>query len=73
MTQLADILAARVEGDVLFDSFSRARYATDASFYQMMPLGILSPKSEDDIRAAIDIANEQRVPIMARGGGSSQC
>jgi FAD/FMN-containing dehydrogenase/Fe-S oxidoreductase len=73
MTQLSDILAARVEGDVLFDSFSRARYATDASFYQMMPLGILSPKSEDDIRAAIDIANEQRVPILARGGGSSQC
>ncbi|MDG2405231.1 MAG: FAD-linked oxidase C-terminal domain-containing protein [Paracoccaceae bacterium] len=73
MTQLTEILAARVEGDVLFDRFSRARYATDASFYQVMPLGILSPKSEDDIRAAIEIANEQRIPILARGGGSSQC
>ena len=43
----------------MFDSFSRGRYATDASLYQMMPLGVLSPKSEDDIRAAIDIAREQ--------------
>ena len=73
MAQLANILASRVQGDVMFDNFSRARYATDASFYQIMPLGILSPKSEEDIRAAIDIASEQRVPILARGGGSSQC
>ena len=73
MSELSNILASRVQGDVLFDNFSRARYATDASFYQMMPLGILSPKSEDDIRAAIDIANEQRIPILARGGGTSQC
>ena len=73
MSELSNILASRVQGDVLFDNYSRARYATDASFYQMMPLGILSPKSEDDIRAAIDIANEQRIPILARGGGSSQC
>lgn len=73
MSQLSDILKSRVEGDVLFDSFSRGRYATDASLYQMMPLGVLSPKSEDDIRAAIDIAREQSVPILARGGGTSQC
>ncbi|WP_138935305.1 FAD-binding and (Fe-S)-binding domain-containing protein [Roseovarius arcticus] len=73
MPQLSDILKSRVEGDVLFDRFSRGRYATDASLYQMMPLGVLSPKSEDDIRAAIDIAREQDVPILARGGGTSQC
>ncbi|MFX0540932.1 FAD-binding and (Fe-S)-binding domain-containing protein [Roseovarius sp. S4756] len=73
MPQLSDILKSRVEGDVLFDNFSRGRYATDASLYQMMPLGVLSPKSEDDIRAAIDIAREQNVPIMPRGGGTSQC
>lgn len=73
MSQLSNILASRVQGDVLFDSFSRARYATDASFYQMMPIAVLSPKSEDDIRAAIDIACEQGIPILARGGGSSQC
>ncbi len=73
ISNLSKALADRVEGDLLFDRFSRGRYATDASFYQMMPLGILSPKSENDIRAAIDIAGEQGVPILARGGGTSQC
>ncbi|KIN60536.1 D-lactate dehydrogenase, cytochrome c-dependent [Sulfitobacter noctilucae] len=73
MTQLADILQTRVSGDLLFDSFSRGRYATDASLYQMMPQGVLSPKSEDDIRAAIEVAGQQGVPILARGGGTSQC
>lgn len=73
MTHLSDILEKRVHGDLLFDRFSRGRYATDASLYQMMPLGVLSPKSEDDIRAAIDVAAEQGVPILARGGGTSQC
>ena len=73
MSQLATALKKRVQGDLMFDSFSRGRYATDASLYQMMPLGVLSPKSEDDIRAAIDIAGEQGVPILARGGGTSQC
>ncbi len=73
MSQLADALRKRVQGDVMCDRFSRGRYATDASLYQMMPLGIVSPKSEDDIRAAIDIAGEQGVPVLARGGGTSQC
>lgn len=73
MSQLSAILEKRVQGDLMFDRFSRGRYATDASLYQIMPLGVLSPKSEDDIRAAIDIAAEQKVPILARGGGTSQC
>ncbi|WP_162497438.1 FAD-binding and (Fe-S)-binding domain-containing protein [Roseovarius dicentrarchi] len=73
MPQLADLLKSRVEGDVMFDRFSRGRYATDASLYQMMPLGVLSPKSVDDIRAALDIARDQGVPILPRGGGTSQC
>ncbi|WP_433989814.1 hypothetical protein SuNHUV7_06600 (plasmid) [Pseudoseohaeicola sp. NH-UV-7] len=73
MSQLSDALKKRVQGDLMFDRFSRGRYATDASLYQMMPLGVLSPRSEDDIRAAIDIAGEQGVPVLARGGGTSQC
>ncbi len=73
MAQLSDALKKRVQGDLMFDRYSRGRYATDASLYQMMPLGILSPRSEDDIRAAIDIAGEQGVPVLARGGGTSQC
>lgn len=73
MPQLAEALKKRVEGDVMFDAFSRGRYATDASLYQMMPVGVMSPKSEDDIRAALDIAQEHSVPVLARGGGTSQC
>ena len=73
MSNLYKALANRVEGDILFDSFSRGRYATDASFYQMMPLGVLSPRSEDDIRAALDLAAEQGIPVLPRGGGTSQC
>ena len=73
MSDLFDALKSRVQGDLMFDRFSRGRYATDASLYQMMPLGVLSPRSEDDIRAAIDIAGEQGLPLLARGGGTSQC
>lgn len=73
MSALFDALKSRVQGDLMFDRFSRGRYATDASLYQMMPLGVLSPKSEDDISAALDIAGEQGLPLLARGGGTSQC
>ena len=73
MSQLSDLLEKRVQGELLFDRFSRGRYATDASVYQMMPLGVLSPLSEDDIRIAIEVSAQQGVPLMARGGGTSQC
>lgn len=73
MSELAMTLSRRVQGEVMFDAYSRGRYATDASFYQMMPMGILVPKSENDIAAAIDIAGEQGIPILPRGAGTSQC
>lgn len=73
MSDLLNALKTRVQGDLMFDRFSRGRYATDASLYQMMPVGVLAPKSEDDIRAAIDMAGEQGIPLLARGGGTSQC
>ena len=73
MPDLFETLKSRVQGDLMFDRFSRGRYSTDASLYQMTPVGVLSPKSEDDIRAAIDIAGEKGVPLLARGGGTSQC
>ena len=73
MSDIAHRLSERVEGDVHFDAFSRGQYATDASFYQMMPLGVLCPKSEDDISAAIDIAREQGISVLPRGAGTSQC
>ncbi|MFT6225602.1 MAG: FAD/FMN-containing dehydrogenase/Fe-S oxidoreductase [Paracoccaceae bacterium] len=73
MPDIAEILSKRVQGDLMFDTFSRGRYATDASIYQMTPLGILSPKSEADICAVLDIAREQQIKLLARGGGTSQC
>jgi len=70
---LAARLSRAVAGDVLFDAGSRGRYATDASIYQIEPVGVLVPKSADDVRAAIAICGEQGVPVLARGAGTSQC
>lgn len=56
----------------MFDAFSRGRYATDASIYQMMPLGVTVPKSLDDVRAAISLARDENVALLPRGGGTSQ-
>jgi FAD/FMN-containing dehydrogenase/Fe-S oxidoreductase len=70
---LAARLASAVAGDVLFDAASRGRYATDASIYEVEPVGVLVPKSIDDVRAALALCREERVPVLARGAGSSQC
>ncbi|HEX4597831.1 MAG TPA: FAD-linked oxidase C-terminal domain-containing protein, partial [Burkholderiaceae bacterium] len=66
-------LRSETQGEVLFDPASRGRYATDASIYQIMPIGVLIPTSERDVALAIDIARDLKVPILARGAGSSQC
>ena len=65
-------LTQAFEGEVRFDAFTRGRYATDASIYQIVPAGVLFPKSEADIGAALSIAREHGVPVVARGGGTSQ-
>ncbi|MBV8169925.1 MAG: FAD-binding oxidoreductase, partial [Alphaproteobacteria bacterium] len=70
---LAARLKRAIEGEVLFDAFSRGRYSTDASIYQIEPIGVLVPKRASDIEAAIKIAREEGVPVLPRGGGSSQC
>jgi FAD/FMN-containing dehydrogenase/Fe-S oxidoreductase len=70
---LAARLAKTVGGEVLFDAASRGRYATDASIYQVEPLGVLVPRTHDDVRAAFDVCRELRVPVLPRGAGSSQC
>jgi FAD/FMN-containing dehydrogenase len=66
-------LKAHVAGDVLFDSFSRGRYATDASHYQMMPAGVVVPRNMDGAVAALALAREEGLAVTARGGGTSQC
>ena len=66
-------LRAEVAGDVWFDRASRGMYATDASIYQIMPLGVVVPRTATDVEATIAIAREHGVPVTARGGGTSQC
>jgi len=66
-------LRASVEGDVLFDRASRGRYATDASIYQVDPVGVLVPRNDDDVAAALSVCREMKVPVLPRGAGSSQC
>ncbi len=70
---LAQRLRREVEGQVLFDAFSRGRYSTDASIYQIEPIGVVIPRTEAAARAAMQIAAEEGVPILPRGAGTSQC
>ena len=72
-SRLEDRLRRELRGEVLFDAFSRGRYATDASIYQIEPLGVVVPQSREDAAAAIAIAREEGVPVLPRGGGTSQC
>src|SRR5213078_5051273 len=72
-SSLAARLRKEIEGEVMFDAASRGRYSTDASIYQVEPLGIVVPRSEEAARAAIAIAAEEGVPLLPRGAGSSQC
>jgi FAD/FMN-containing dehydrogenase/Fe-S oxidoreductase len=72
-SRLEQRLRRETQNEVLFDAFSRGRYATDASIYQIEPLGVVVPKSREDAAAAIAIAREEGVPVLPRGGGTSQC
>ena len=65
-------LRADKVGDVRFDAFTRGRYATDASHYQMMPLGVVTPRTIEEAERAIAICRAEGVPVTPRGGGTSQ-
>ncbi|KAA2212561.1 FAD-binding and (Fe-S)-binding domain-containing protein [Teichococcus oryzae] len=65
-------LSREIQGEVRFDAFTRGRYSTDASIYQIMPQGVVLPQTESDIAATLAIAAEHGVPVIARGGGTSQ-
>jgi FAD/FMN-containing dehydrogenase/Fe-S oxidoreductase len=64
-------LTSRVKGELRVDDMSRTLYSTDASMYQIMPRGVLIPKSVDDIHEAVDFGRKNDIPLLARGGGSS--
>ena len=70
---LAARLSREISGDVLFDPFSTGRYATDASFYQIKPLGVVVPRTMDDALRAMAIARDDGRIVTPRGGGTSQC
>jgi len=71
--QLAKRLRQETSGEVMTDSASRGRYATDASIYQAMPVAVFIPKTAQDIASALQIAADLGVPVLPRGGGTSQC
>ncbi|RXH29795.1 lactate dehydrogenase [Bradyrhizobium nanningense] len=66
-------LRSELTGDVLFDPFSRGRYATDASFYQIVPAGVVVPRTVDEALRALAIARDEGLKVTPRGGGTSQC
>src|SRR5437868_5059202 len=68
---LEKALRERVRGEVRFDPGSRALYSTDASNYRQVPIGVVMPKSVEDIVASVDICRRYGAPILARGGGTS--
>ncbi|HLY98590.1 MAG TPA: FAD-linked oxidase C-terminal domain-containing protein [Candidatus Angelobacter sp.] len=69
---LAARLTKVMRGQVLFDAFTRGRYSTDASIYQVEPIGVALPQDTSDIEAVISLAREEGFPVLPRGGGSSQ-
>jgi FAD/FMN-containing dehydrogenase/Fe-S oxidoreductase len=70
---LEDRLSREITGDVFFDAFNRGRYATDASFYQIMPAGVVIPKTMEEALRALAIARDDGRIVTPRGGGTSQC
>src|SRR5712691_13417715 len=71
MTDLEQELRRAVEGDVRFDAYSRLLYSTDASMYQMEPIGVVVPRHAGDVQAVLEIANRGNVAVLPRGGGTS--
>ena len=70
---LAARLRRELEGEVWFDPASRGRYSTDASIYQIEPIGVVAPRSAEDIARTIAVCREAGAPVLPRGAGTSQC
>lgn len=72
MKSIPDILKKNIKGDTLFDTFSKGLYSTDASIYQIEPMGVVLPKTVDDIVSTLQIANQHHTSVTPRGAGTSQ-
>jgi FAD/FMN-containing dehydrogenase/Fe-S oxidoreductase len=68
--RIGEDLKGVVKGELLFDEFSRVLFSTDASIFQVDPLGIVVPRDEEDVRAVVRYAAENHIPVVPRGGGS---
>ncbi|MCH8842470.1 MAG: FAD-binding protein [SAR324 cluster bacterium] len=71
MNELAQALKDRIEGEVRFDAMTRHLYSTDASMFQVQPLGVIVPRHVADVVAAMELAAKFRVPVLPRGGGTA--
>src|SRR5213079_3362803 len=71
MRELEHELRRHVDGDVRFDQYSRLLYSTDASMYQMEPIGVVIPRHAGDVQAVLELANRENVAVLPRGGGTS--
>src|SRR5215470_15529855 len=69
--ELEAALKRRVEGEVRFDKYSRLLYSTDASMYEIEPIGVVVPRHHGDVQAAVETANKFNVPVLPRGGGTA--
>src|SRR5690348_11916892 len=70
---LAAELRRRIRGEVRFDDGSRAMYATDASNYRQVPIGVILPRDEEDVVETVAVARRFGAPVLGRGGGTSLC
>src|SRR5579872_329824 len=68
--RIRDDLKGFFKGELLFDELSRALYSTDASIFQVRPLGVAVPRDEEDVQALVRYAAEHQVPLVPRGAGS---
>ncbi|MDP3162899.1 MAG: FAD-binding oxidoreductase, partial [Reyranella sp.] len=73
LTPLEQTLRRTIKGEVLFDKASRGRYSTDASIYQVEPVGVVVPRDETDLALVVDVARDAKAAIVPRGAGTSQC
>jgi FAD/FMN-containing dehydrogenase/Fe-S oxidoreductase len=71
MSTLYEELRRVIDGEVRFDPYSKSLYSTDASMYQMEPIGVVIPRHQGDVIATVDVARRHQVPVLPRGGGTS--
>src|SRR5437764_13949288 len=64
-------LKSRIQGEVRFDRAARLMYSTDASIYEIEPIGVVIPRTHEDVFATMEVARDFKVPVLPRGGGTS--